>query len=276
MKFGICCNPYTLGEDPRDVKLLLRALSTAGADYLEFGVAVTDADNDSTKIDELAEALEGGPLKIEAFNSFIPASHRITGPNVDLPKLLNYAGTALKRCKQIGGEVVVLGSGGARSVPEGFPMDQALAQFIEFGRELGPIAADAGITIAIEPLNSREDNLITSVAHGAEVMDQIAHPSIRLLADLYHIAEDKEPLSNTANAGARLAHTHVADKGRVAPGYAPDGEEDFIGFFRALRTAGYDTLGDNARCSFEGSFTDILTQSGALLSVMKNRWSESA
>jgi len=255
---------------------LLEATKAAGADYLEFGVGVTDADNDSTKLDVLRAALDGGPLGIEAFNGFIPPHHRITGPNVDLPKLLNYASTALKRCKQIGGKVVVLGSGGARSVPEGFSMDTAREQFIQFGTELGPIAEAAGITIAIEPLNQREDNLINSVGQGAAIMDEIAHPSIRLLADLYHIAEDKESLENTANAGARLAHTHLADLGRVAPGCAPDGEEDFLGFFRALRTAGYDRLGANARCSFEGSLTDILEQSGPLLNLMKQRWAESA
>lgn len=276
MKFGICCGPSSLGEGPEGLARLMDVMKNAGADYLEFGVGVTDADNDSTKFDGLRQLLADAPLKIEAFNGFIPPHHRITGPDVDLPKLLNFAGTALKRCKQIGGEVVVLGSGGARSVPAGFSPETARDQFIQFGRELGPIAADAGMTIAIEPLNSREDNLINSVAQGAAIMDEIGQSNIRLLADLYHIAEDKETLENTANAGVRLAHTHLADIGRVAPGYAKEGEEDFLGFFRALRTAGFDKLGDNARCSFEGSFEDMAAQSASVLSLMRQRWNESA
>ena len=166
---------------------------------------------------------------------------------------------------------VVLGSGGARSVPDGFDKAQGEKQFVQFCRELGPVCDEIGITIAIEPLNSREDNLVNSVAHGARIVDEVNHPRIRVLADLYHIAEDKEPLEGTTQAGARLAHTHLADRGRVAPGYSVDGEEDFLGFFQALRAANYD-----ARCSFEGKFVDIGAQLGPTISLMKQRWRESA
>jgi sugar phosphate isomerase/epimerase len=156
-------------------------------------------------------------------------------------------------------------------VLDGFSHEEARKQFVQFGRELGPLAQNAGITIAIEPLNKKEDNLINSVADGAQIVDEIAHPSIQLLADLYHMAEDGEPMRNVSQAGARLRHTHVADKGRVAPGFAENGEEDFIGFFRALRKANYD-----ARCSFEGKFDDMSTQLKPAIALMQKRWEESA
>ncbi|MCY3021159.1 MAG: TIM barrel protein [Planctomycetota bacterium] len=110
-----------------------------------------------------------------------------------------------------------------------------------------------------------------SVAQGSRLMDAVARPRIRLLADLYHMAEEKEPLAVLAQAGARLCHTHLADIGRVAPGFAAAGEEDFIGFFRNLRRAGYDR-----RASFEGRFDDIEKQSKPLLDLLKKRWAESA
>lgn len=275
MRFGICCGPYYMGEGRGGVKSLMDTMVAAGADYLEFGVALTEADSDGAGFEKLRGDLESAPLKIEAFNGFIPGHHRITGPDVDFTKLMNFAQTALTRCKQIGGEIVVLGSGGARSLPEGFSKQEGAQQFIRFCRELGPVAEEIGITIAIEPLNSKEDNLITSVADGARIMDEVQHPRIRLLADLYHISQDKEPLQNTADAGGRLAHTHVADLDRVAPGFADEGEEDFLGFFRALRAAGYDKLGHSARCSFEGLLKDVPTQSAPLLSHLRRRWQQS-
>lgn len=274
MRFGICCGPYLLGEKRSDIARLLTIVRDAGADYVEFPVAATDADNAETTFAPLRAAMENAPLKVEAFNGFIPPHHRITGAEVDLPKVLQFAQTALARCKQLGGEVVVLGSGGARRVPAGFAMKKAKTQFLQFCRELGPIAESVGITIAIEPLNTREDNLINTVAQGAQIVDEVKHPRIRLLADLYHIGEDAQPLSDSADAGARLVHAHLAGKGRAAPG-PQDGGQDYLGFFRALRAARYDALGHGARCSFEGRLDDIAAQGKPLVDAMRRYWNES-
>lgn len=275
MKFGICCSPTSLAQEGEKVSSSVARLVTfmqeAGADYVEFGVGATLPEGSEADWDALHSAVSNQSLRVEAFNSFIPGHHRITGPNVNLQRVLDYCRTALPRCKALGGEVVVLGSAGARKVPEGWSHDEARQQFVEFCRELNPIADEAGITIALEPLNTREDNFLLSVGNGAQLVDEIGLPRIQLLADLYHMAEENEPLQNVAQAGTRLKHTHLADIGRVAPGFASEGEEDFIGFFRALRTAGYDV-----RCSFEGRFDDMSTQAKPALALMKQRWQESA
>ncbi len=276
----MCCGvgsfpPQVEGQPLSSIPRLMETMQAAGAGYVEFGVGSV-MQGDEAQFEELRAALESQPLKVEAFNGFIPAQHRITGPHVDLQSVLDYCRTALQRCRALGGAVVVLGSGGARRVPEGFNMGVAEGQFIEFCRALGPIADEAGIDIAIEPLNSREDNLIVSVADGAQIVDEVGHPRIQLLADFYHMFEEHEPVENVAEAGSRLRHTHVADLGRVAPGYAPEGEADFVAFFRNLRRAGYDRRGHDARCSFEGRLDDIAAQSKPLLDLLKQRWQESA
>ncbi|HEX8236302.1 MAG TPA: sugar phosphate isomerase/epimerase family protein [Abditibacteriaceae bacterium] len=275
MKFGICCGPTSLAHEGEDVAASVARLMTfmqeVGADYVEFGVGATLPEGSEADWEALRAAVTNQALRVEAFNSFIPGHHRITGPDVNLQRVLDYCRTALPRCKALGGEVVVLGSAGARKVPAGFSHDEARQQFIRFCRALNPIAEEADITIALEPLNTKEDNFLLSVGDGARLVDEIAQPRIQLLADLYHMAEEKEPMQNVAQAGARLKHTHLADIGRVAPGFATEGEEDFIGFFRAMRTADYD-----ARCSFEGRFDDMSTQVEPALALMKQRWQESA
>ena len=245
----------------------LEALAHAGADYVEWGVgSLMGAE---AEFEDLRAAISGAPLKIEALNGFIPAHHRLTGPDVNLAAVLDYAGEALRRANALGVEIVVLGSGGARRVPDGFSMTQARRQFVEFAREIGPIAQENGVTIAIEPLNTSEDNLITGVTEGAAFSEEIAHPAIQLLADFYHMNEEGESTSSIIEAGAKLRHTHLADLGRVAPGFAPDGEADFHAFFGALKTIGYD-----ARCSFEGKTTDLAAQARPLLDHMKQRFAE--
>ena len=274
MRFGICAGPNSFspnaGETQKDAtRRLLAFVRDAGADYIEFTVGAVSPEGSAAEFEQLQSALSGAALRAEAFNSFIPGHHPITGPAVNLAALLKYCEIALQRCKAVGADVVVLGSGRARRIPDGFDRAAAEAQFVKFCQELDPIADAIGIDIAIEPLNVKEDNLVTTVSAGAKFVDTIARKRIKLLADLYHMSEDKEPVSNVAAAGARLIHTHLADLGRVAPGYAAQGEEDFKGFFKNLKKAGYDR-----RCSFEGKFDSIEQQTKPLLELMKKRWKE--
>ena len=263
MKFGICCAPDALGT-PAD---LLNLMADAGADYIEWGVGA--AMKSEAAWDKLRAVVAQAPLKPEAFNGFIPANHRLTGPDVDLQGALNYASEAMRRCSALGAQIIVLGSGGARRLENGWEPTRGLDQFETFCRELGPRAAEHNVTIAIEPLNSREDNLINSVAAGAAIVDAVDHPNIRLLADFYHMFQDDEAVEDVAKVGSRLKHAHLADLGRVAPGCAVEGEADFVGFFRALNAADYD-----ARCSFEGATDDLAAQAKAIITHMKQRQSQ--
>lgn len=277
MNFGICCSPTSVARENEplqaSVQRLLEVLTEARADYIEFPVAALHVEGEASDFEELRRALDGSPLSVEAFNGFIPGHHRITGPEVDHAKVLDFCNVALERIQALGGKVVVLGSGKARNVPEGFSHDTALEQFTEFCHDLAPLAQKHGVTVVIEPLNTREDNLINTVAQGASVVDEVWHPNLQVLADFYHIFVDDEPLQNTVNAGARLQHTHLADTGRITAGLAED-EADFIGFFRALQGAGYTKL-ERPRCSFEGRIDDITTQAGPMFAFLRERYAQS-
>ena len=269
MKFGICCTPRTAdskGTLQEGATRLQEILHNAGADYFEMNVGSVMNDD----FPELARALATIPLRSEAFNSFIPAKHRITGPDVDLPQVLEYCRVALNRCAQIGGKIVVLGSSRARKIPQGFSYETAENQFIAFGQALGPIARDAGIVITIEPLNHREDNFILDMKQGMHMVDAIWDENVQLLADLYHLTEDQEDLTNVGAAGARLRHTHVADLKRVPPGFAKEGEAEFREFYRQCRHAGRVE-----RSSYEGSFSNFADQAAPLIAHLKLRWQES-
>lgn len=274
MKFGVCCGPGSFAPEvknqpPRPVTELLDMLSASGADFAEFCVGAVTPDEPESVFEKLLNDVSKYTLRVEAFNSFIPAKYPITGPNADLKAALSYCSRALPRCNALGGEVVVLGSGAARRFPDGFPREKAEAQFIAFCKELGPIAERSRLVIALEPLNSSDDNLCVRVDHGARLVDTISHPHIQLLADMFHIAYEKEPYENMYHAGARLRHVHVADVGRVAPGFAAIGEENFIGLFKILKQIKYA-----GRCSFEGKFDDIDRQTGPMMAFLRKRWEQ--
>jgi sugar phosphate isomerase/epimerase len=272
MQFGLCWSPSaTQMQDHKELARALEGLKKTGADYLEMGASALLCEQPA--FETLRRQMQEADLSVPAVNSFIPGIYRLTGPEADHSKALDYCRRVLTRAQEIGVEVIVLGSSGARRKPDGFGQESAEAQFCEFCRALAPLADASGIDIAIEPLNAQEDNLILSVEEGARLVDIIDRPRIQLLADLYHISQEKEPLEHVAQAGARLRHAHLADRGRVVPGLAPE-EEDFIGFFTALQRSGYAAR-QNARCSFEGHSDDLLTQGAPLLAFLRRRWEES-
>jgi sugar phosphate isomerase/epimerase len=262
MRLGICCGPQSVEGDSLGARALSlqEVLREARADYFEMGVSAVMGDDFAA----LEEALRPLELRPEAFNSFVPATHRITGEDADHGRALEYCATAMERCRKIGGSVIVLGSAGARKAPEGFSHQRALEQFTDFCRRLGPLAQDAGITIAIEPLNSQEDNLVLSVDAGAAIVDEVSHPAIQLLADLFHMVHDGESPQSVARAGKRLVHTHIASSARVAPGTQEDDTAPYAEFFAACRAAGYD-----GRCSFEGRIGDFSRETQSLLAFLR-------
>ena len=176
-------------------------------------------------------------LPIAAANGFLPGDLRSTGPEVDLERLRRYAAAAFRRARQVGIGIVVYGSGASRQVEEGFDRARAEQQFVAALQTVGPPAAEAGITVVVEPLNTAECNIINSVTEGAEAVRGAGHPHVMLLADLYHMLREDESPDAIERAGALIRHVHVAEKAqRTPPGVAGD---DFRPFLRALARAGY-------------------------------------
>jgi sugar phosphate isomerase/epimerase len=235
MQFGICGGP--------DVATLARE---AGYDYWEWSVPglLHPLEGDAVFAGAWKAARDSG-LPCPVLNQFLPGSHKVTGPAVDMTLLRGYVTVAFARAREAGVSCIVFGSGGARQVPEGFDHVEARGQIVAFLRMAGPIAAENGVTVAVEPLNPKECNILTTVAEGASVVRETNHRAIRLLADSYHVLRSDNVPADIEVNGVRLAHIHVATKdNRLMPGVEPC---DLAPFFHALARAGYD-----GRLSFEG------------------------
>lgn len=250
MRFGCCADLSKL-----------KAVQDAGYDYIELPVSVVMAEQPDSEFDSVRQQLADADIVPEAWNCLLPRDIRVTGPEVDTYRLERFIRTAFWRIEELGGEIVVFGSGGARKVPEGFPMDEARDQIIEFLAMAGQVAGIHGITIAIEPLNRGETNIINSVPEAVEMMTAVGHPFVKVLADLYHIDEESQPLEDILRAGDDLAHTHTADTGRLCPGTGSYPNAEFI---RMLKKAGYDE-----RLSVECTFRDWDTEPRRALEYLR-------
>jgi D-psicose/D-tagatose/L-ribulose 3-epimerase len=240
----------------------LEAAKAAGFDYAELGT--TEIANLSEEDFERALAdIKRIGLPAPAANLFLPASLKVTGPQIDPDQQMLYVRKAFDRLARIGTEILVLGSGGARRVPDGFSKEEAFKQLVDFGRRISPEAQKRGITLAIEPLRREETNIINTAAEGLDLVKAINHPSFQLMIDFYHLASEKEDPEIVSRAGPHLRHLHTANpKGRVFP--LDWNEFEYAPFFATLRTIAYAK-----RISVEASTTDFPREAPLSIALLR-------
>lgn len=92
----------------------------------------------------------------------------------------------------------------------------------ELVQNLGPVvdyAHQAGVTVAVEPLNRYETSLINTVDQGLEALAGLPGAGCGLLLDLYHMnIEETDIPAAIRRAGERIVHVQVCANDRGAPG----------------------------------------------------------
>ena len=238
MKFGCCLNMVAGGPDGTGIEHIEK-LSQLGYDYVELPTAQM-MELDDEAFAAFKDRLFKAGIPCETSNNLFPVYMRLTGPDVNMEEIKDYARRAFARDKELGVKVCVFGSGPAKNVPEGFPMDEGFRQVAELLKNVGPIAAEYGITIVIEPLRKAECNLINSFAEGVELAKAADVENVKVLVDFYHLTVESEPVSNLSRDGEQyLRHVHFANpNGRVYP--VSLDEADYGPFMEALKDAKYD------------------------------------
>lgn len=109
-------------------------------------------------------------------------------------------------------------------------------------RRAAPLAEDAGVTLLLEPLNTRVDHAgyyLDTTQEGLEIVDEVGSPNVRLLYDMYHsVTMGEKPSEALMGNITKIGHVHIADvPGRHEPG---TGEIDFERELGWLKLQGYD------------------------------------
>lgn len=233
MRIGMCTGIERLAD-----------AHAAGYDFAELGLAFTIGAADDESYARMREAILASPIPVEVFNCFLPAEVKVAGPSVDLPAVERYMHTALQRVAEVGASIVVFGSAGARSFPDGFPEVCAWEQLAVAARMAGDIADTLNLTIVMEPVCACR--YFKRLDQGLEFVERLNHPRVQLLTDLYHMADANEPFANILTAAQHLLHVHLATPAIPETG---DGiAYDFTGFLATLAQTGYAariTLEDN-------------------------------
>ncbi len=224
------------------------------ADYVELRLTQIAQMTDG-QFEELKKLLVENEISVEATNFFLPGNVKICGSDMSVDTVKEYADGALKRASELGVGICVLGSGGARRIPENMSFEDGMKQIYECLKIIGDCAVKYNITIVLEPLNSEEANTVVTVSEGADIVRKLKHPNVKLLADIYHMAKENESFDSIVNNGDILLHTHIANPdGRLCP--VSEKEFDYRSVKAALDDAGY-----NLRMSVEPVTTDDFVES---------------
>jgi sugar phosphate isomerase/epimerase len=170
-------------------------------------------------------------------NVFFPPTMKIAGPDVDEKRVLGYADTVFSRAQKAGIPFIILGSGGARKIPDGYDSKKATTDFVLLCQKLATQAHKYKVMIALENLQAAETNFIVSVQSAAEVVRAVKHPNFKLNADIFHMMRNGEKPESIVAAADVLVYCEIAEKEkRTFPGVMGD---DFKPYLRALRKANF-------------------------------------
>jgi D-psicose/D-tagatose/L-ribulose 3-epimerase len=128
----------------------------------------------------------------------------------------------IELCALMGGSYLVHGSPKQRSVPPGSSREQALARATECFSQVAPTARDFGVTYCIEPLSTRETDLINTVAEAVRIVDQVGSPGLKTMIDCSAAGQTEtetiEVLMARWMPSGHIAHVQVNDPNRRGPG----------------------------------------------------------
>jgi hypothetical protein len=173
-------------------------------------------------------------------NVLFPGKIKIAGPDVNERQVLGYLESVLKRARTAGVPNLILGSGGARRLPDGYSMEKAKADFVILAGKMARLAKKYDIRIILENLNSTETNFLTSLKDAAEVVRKVDHPHLRLNSDIYHMMRENESPEEIVKAKGLIVYCEIAEReGRTLPGVSGD---DFRPYLTALKKIGFEGL----------------------------------
>jgi D-psicose/D-tagatose/L-ribulose 3-epimerase len=209
---GLEVAPFTLAADPRDI---------TDAQAGEFRRIAQDHGLAITGLHWLLVAPAG--------LSIVDADDAVRARTVAFMRRL------VELCALMGGKYLVHGSPKQRSVPAGTTREQALARASDCFAQVATAAAQAGVVYCIEPLSTRETDLVNTVAEAATIVDAIGSPGLKTMIDCSAAGQvEREPVAHLMARwipSGHVAHVQVNDPNRRGPG---QGEMRFAPIVREL------------------------------------------
>lgn len=219
----------------REHEKLLKDIKSAGYD----GVEIPVFDGDAEHYADLSNMLADIGLDCTAVTAMGDPGMNLIGNEDARRKGIDHMRSVLDRTQALGASLICgpLHSTLGHFSGEG-PSAEEIEHAITVQREIGDLAAERGITIALEALNRFECYLVNTMDGLAALIHQIGHPNIRGMYDTFHAnIEEADPIGALTRNIDVVAHIHISENDRGVPGR---GNIPWAETYAAIRESGYD------------------------------------
>jgi hydroxypyruvate isomerase len=186
-----------------------------------------------------------GKIEIAMRETGMGLASFVAEPMISLTDPANHAAfleglrRSVEMAQRLGAKTLIAQAGDDRAGVSRVEQRAALTECLVKASE---ILRGSGVTLGLEPLNTRIDHIgyfLGSTVEGLDIIDEVASPNVKIVYDIYHSAVmDERTEEVLAGRVDRIAHVHVADHpGRNQPG---SGVIDLREWLNWIFANGYD------------------------------------
>jgi sugar phosphate isomerase/epimerase len=239
MRYAICNETFE-GWDHARVCRFVAELGYGGLELAPFTLAprITVVNADQRR--SLRRQAEECGVQIIGLHWLLARTDglQITSPDESVRRnTAEYLVELARACRDLGGDLMVLGSPAQRRIPAGKTREQAADYALDTFERALPGIAECGVKLCLEPLAPTEADFINTCAEAVAMLDRLPHPNFILHLDVKAMSSESSPIPDLIRRhAARTGHFHANDANRRGPGF---GEIDFVPIFRALAETNY-------------------------------------
>ena len=240
MKFAVCNETFQDWPFERAFQFA-RELGYTGIEYAPFTINKNAYNITAAQRAEVRQQAEDAglePIGLHWLLAFTEGYY-LTSPDEDVRKRTGeYLAELARLCRDLGGNILVLGSPMQRNLLDGVDHGQALQLAADVIRRAVPVMEECGVTLAVEPLGPAEGDFLLTAESGIQLIDLVDSPNCQLHLDVKAMSSEGKPIPEIIRDSAKhLIHFHANDANKRGPGM---GEIDFVPILQALQDVGYD------------------------------------
>lgn len=262
---GVHALVWVEGWSEPEADRALEQTKRAGYDFVEIPLLDPAAVDGALTARLLAEYELGATCSLGlSFDADVSSEHEeVRGRGEELLR------AAVRTTAELGSDFVggVVYSAMGKYLSPSTPRGRANA--VETLARVAGYAAEAGVTIGIEPVNRYESNLLNTGEEARAFIDEVGAANLVVHLDSYHMnIEERDLASPVRLCSDVLGYVHIGESHR---GYLGTGSVDFPALFAALAEVGYE-----GRLAFE-SFSSVVVSERfqTALGLWRDPWSDS-
>lgn len=239
MKFAVCNE--TFQDWPFDRAFAFaRECGYTGIEIAPFTMALDVREITPARRAEVRRQAETAGLEVVGLHWLLAKTkgYYLTTPDAAVrAATTDYLRELARLCRELGGNIMVLGSPLQRNVLPGVTMDEALRYAAETLAQAMPTLEELDVTLAVEPLGPADGNFLNTAAEGVRLCEMVGSSHCRLHLDCKAMSSEPTPIPDLLRRFRReMVHFHANDPNLRGPGM---GDLDFVPIFEALGEIDY-------------------------------------